>query len=215
MSVSSKGALLALGLACAASAAAPQAMANVIFDLSPASGVTSRSPSSFPGIGQGVNVAANTSVTDFALWGDLPGGGDVKLMIWNGSDTTLLFSTTQSVAASSTPGWIDSGPISFNLKAGKEYWFGIVTDTNAFFGYIFPEVSYSANGLSADTSGNSNYDGFTNPTPDGPGLSEAPLQISGGPTPAPEPAGWAMLIGGAFGVGAALRSRRKAQPTAA
>lgn len=158
------------------------AQAAVVFDLSPTNGTTYRSSDYGPG--QGVAVSQNLTVTDFAFLANMPNGGDVKFMIWNADNSSLLFSqTVNGVGASNSQSWLDSGPMSFSLAAGNTYYFGLIADNSIDIGYIYPPVTYSANGLTALTDGNSNYSNFTAPYSSGNAYAEIGLQISAVPLP--------------------------------
>lgn len=158
------------------------AQAALVFDLSPTNSTTYRSSDYGPG--QGVSVSQSTTVTDFAFYANMPSGGDVKFMIWDGTNSSLLFSqTVSSVAASDNQSWLDSGPMSFSLAAGNTYYFGLIADSSIDVGYIYPPVSYSANGLTALTDGNSNYVSFSDPTNSENGAAEIGLQVSAVPLP--------------------------------
>ena len=191
-------ATLTLGISGAAQAA-------VVFDLSPTNGTTYRSSDFGPG--QGVAVSQNTTVTDFAFYANMPSGGDARFMIWNGDNSSLLFSqTVNSIAASGSQSWIDSGPMSFSLAAGNTYYFGLIADSSINIGHIYPTVPYSANGLTALIDGNSNYNDFTTPYSSGNASAEIGLQISAVPLPG------AMTMFGAALAGLGLlgaRSRKR------
>jgi hypothetical protein len=193
-------------------ALAAPAQASTIFDLSPTNGTTSRGSDSGPG--QGVSVSTTTTITGFSFYANLPGGGDAQFMIWDGTNSTLLFDQADPFAASGTPNWIGtSGNINFTLDAGNTYWFGIIADSPIDVGYIFPPVAYSSNGLSAVTTGNVNYITYAVPTfdPSNPGSAEIGLQISGSTSAIPEPSTWAMGLAG-FAFIAALGWRRNKSP---
>jgi hypothetical protein len=134
-------------------------------------------------------------------------------MIWeptDDGDQTLLFSQTTSIAASDTPSWVSTtGNIDFPLDAGSTYYFGFIGDNFIDVGFLSPIVSYSANGLSAVETGNSNYNSFASPTYAGPGGAEVGLQISTA-VATPEPSTWAMMGLGFAGLGfAGWRAQRK------
>ena len=143
----------------------PTARAATIFDLSPTNGTTT-SLAMGEGPGQGVSVTTGVTISDFQFFANLPTGGDVKFMIWMQTSTTqsLVHNNTVTFAASSTQSWISSGPISFNLVAGDTYYFGLIANnTELDIGNIYPLMFYTSNGLTALTSGNSNYTNFSSP----------------------------------------------------
>ena len=80
------------------------ANAGLLFNTGIGNAVTSRPQNgSFEGIGTKVQVATNTTLTNIAMDLDMPNGGTIKYMIWDSTDTNLLFSSTQAVGASSSP----------------------------------------------------------------------------------------------------------------
>ena len=186
--------------AVAAALMAAPASATTIFDLSPDNNVTNRASDSGPG--QGVTVSTTTVIDGMAMDIAMPNGGDFKYMIWDDTNSTLLFSQTKSIGASATPSFVASDPFSFTLNAGHTYWFGVIGDNDLNVGFIFPTVPYSANGLTALMSGNSNYSNFANPTFDGTAAAEIGLRLDG--TQVPEPASL-LLLGS--GVAALARKR--------
>jgi hypothetical protein len=186
---------------------AGNAMAGVVFDLSPTNNVTFRSPGAGSGVGQGVLVGATgITITDMAFYLNMPSGGDLKFMIWDSTDANLLFSSVLSgVGLSEIPSWVSSSPFSFTLQANTEYWFGIIADNNVDVGYISTPIGYSANGLTADTGGNSNYSTFANPTFYNKGGAEIGLQLSGGGVP--EPGSIFLLGSGVLALAGILRRK--------
>ena len=188
-------------------AAAAPASAGAIFDLGPVDYMSVRG--SDDGLGQGVGVATSAEIQGFSFFGNLPNGADVTFMIWDGANSTLLFSQTDTFAASSDGGWFGTAPLDFNLVAGNTYWFGVIADDAINVGYLYPAVSYSANGLTAIETGNSNYDTFANPAFAGLGTVEIGLQING----VPEASTWAMLVAGFAGLGCAARGRSRTAST--
>jgi hypothetical protein len=208
------GKLFAAVLAAMMAAACVPAQAGVIFDLEPTPGDISNRPAD-DGLGQGVGVSTTTTISGFSFFADLPDGGDGKFMIWNGDNSSLLFSQTVSIAASNTPSWVSTtGNINFTLDAGSDYWFGFIGNNFIDVGYIFPIGPYSANGLNALEDANANYGFFDNPVYQGPGGAQVGLQISAVATP--ELSTWAMLGLGFAGLGfAGWRAQRKTAALAA
>lgn len=187
-------------------AAAP-AGAGVLFALGPTDYMSVRGGDD--GLGQGVSVATATEIHGFSVYGELPDGADVTFMIWDGANSALLFSQTDAFAASSNAGWFGTSRMDFNLVAGNTYWFGVIADNTIDVGYLYPTVSYSANGLTAVETGNSNYDTFADPVFAGLGTVEIGLHLNG----VPEASTWAMLLAGFAGLGFAARGVSRAVAT--
>ncbi len=177
---------------------------NIIFDLSPANGFTDRSGGS--GVGQGVSVTTTTTINDMQFYLNMPSGGDLKFFIFDSTNTSLLFLQEETgIAASQNPAWISSPEFSYTLQAGSTYYFGVIGDAEALVGYIFPPISYSDNGLTALTSGNSNYSGYGEPTFAGFGGAQIALRL--GQTAVPEPGSLVLLGTGALGLAGVLRRK--------
>jgi hypothetical protein len=193
--------LFVLAVLCVATAAFAD---NIIFDLSPATNFTSRSAGS--GTGQGVSVGTTTTINSMGFDLDLPNGGDLKFFIYDETNTNLLFlNTLSNVAPIQNPTWVYSPEFNFTLQAGQTYYFCIISDASADYGYIFPPINYSNNGLTALTSGNSNYTGYGVPVFAGNGAAEIALRL--GQTSVPEPGTFVMLGTGALGLAGLLRRK--------
>jgi hypothetical protein len=141
---------------------------------------------------------------------DMPNGGDIKYMIWDDTDTNLLFSDIVAVGASGTTSYVLSNPFSFTLNAGSTYFFGVIGDNNLNIDFIFPPTTVTQNGLTTLDTGNTNYLTFASPTPtDGGGVTFT-LQLFGDQGSAvPEPSTW-MLVSGGVGLIAFFRRKRAA-----
>lgn len=143
-------------------ATASNAFAALTFDLSPTNGLTTYDANF--GAGQGVSVTTTQTITDMGFYLDQPNGGDLKFMIWDATNSTLLFSSTLNPGPSFSPQWFYANPFSFTVNAGQTYWFGVINDHSAMqLGTIVPPVNYSNNGLTAITSGSSNYVNYASP----------------------------------------------------
>jgi hypothetical protein len=183
----------------------PAWASGLLFDLSPTNGTTFRGSDFGPG--QGVQVSTTTTINQMAMYLNMPGGGDIKYMIWDGSNSTLLFSQTVAEGASGSEDWALSDPFSFTLNAGQTYYFGVISDNSVDVGYIFPGFAYSNNGLSALTCCNTNYSNFNSPSLAGGGAAEIGLRLYGG-TSAPEPTSLMLLGCGLLSLYPRLRRRK-------
>src|ERR1700730_3007936 len=101
---------------------------SLLFDSGAGNGTTFRASDS--GLGTGVSVSTTTNLTQMAMSLDMPNGGDIKYMIWDSTDTTLLFSEVQAVSASASTSYVLSTVFSFTLNAGSTYYFGVIGDNN-------------------------------------------------------------------------------------
>ncbi len=176
---------------------------NIVFDLSPTNGITSRSAGS--GTGQGVTVDTTQTITGMQFFLDSPNGGDFKFFIYNGTNDDLLFLNTTHVDPIAQMTWVASPNFNFNLQAGNTYYFGVISDASADYGYIYPPINYSNNGLTAVTSGNSNYTGYGVPVFSGSGGAEIGLRLTEGSVP--EPGSMVLLGTGVLGLAGALRRK--------
>jgi hypothetical protein len=174
-----------------------------VFDLSPTNGLMAYD--SGHGAGQGVIVSTTQTITDMGFYLDQPNGGDLKFMIWDMTNSTLLYSSTLNPGPSFSPSWVYSNPFNFTVNAGQEYWFGVINDHSAMqLGTIIPPIGYSNNGLTADTSGSSNYVNYASPIFSGysPGM-EVGLRLDG--TSTPEPGSLMLLGSGVIGLAGVYR----------
>jgi len=171
---------------------------------------TSRVSDSGPG--QGVATNANMTITQMAMDLNMPNGGDIKYMIWNAANTTLLFSQVLTLPASSTPAFVLSNPFSFNLSAGQTYYFGVIGDNNLNVSDFFPPQTLSQNGLTL-VNPNSSYTSFGAPVFSSTGAASITLELFGTPlSTVPEPASL-MLVTGALSI-LGLRFVRPSEPRA-
>jgi hypothetical protein len=167
-----------------------------LFDAGPGTSTSNR-PADF-GPGTGVSVTMTTDLTQMAISLGMPNGGDIKYMIWDSTNTNLLFSETQAVAASNIDTYVLSPVFSFTLIAGNTYYFAVIGDSGLNVDYIFPATSVTQNGLTTLASGNTNYDSFANPVFDtDPGATTITLQLFGTQDAStPEPAAFLTVAAG-------------------
>ncbi|MFZ0704684.1 MAG: PEP-CTERM sorting domain-containing protein [Candidatus Korobacteraceae bacterium] len=173
---------------------------NIVFDLSPTNGTTSRGAGD--GTGQGVSVQTTQTLSDVEFFLDSPNGGNFKYFVYDSTNTNLLFLTTFHVDPIQQMSWV-STPVNFTLQAGNTYNFGVISDSSADYGYIFPPINYSNNGLTAITTGNDNYSGYGVPVFSGNGAAEIGLRLS----EVPEPGSMILLGTGVLGLAGVLRRK--------
>jgi hypothetical protein len=182
-------------------------LASTLLDLGAPNFTTNRSAGDGPG--QLVNVATNTSLTNIGFYSATPNGGNVKYMIWDGTNSTLLFSIVGTTVTGSTPTLTFSPDFTFNLLAGSSYYFGIISDSALDVGTINNgAITLTQNGLTA-TGGNSNYTNFASPISAGNAFASINLVLLGSQGAVPEPATWMMMLIGFGAIGWSVRRGRK------
>jgi hypothetical protein len=182
-------------------------LASTLLDLGAPNFTTNRSAGDGPG--QLVNVATNTSLTNIGFYSATPNGGNVKYMIWDGTNSTLLLSIVGTTVTGSTPTLTFSPDFTFNLLAGSSYYFGIISDSALDVGTINNgAITLTQNGLTA-TGGNSNYTNFASPISAGNAFASINLVLLGSQGAVPEPATWMMMLIGFGAIGWSVRRGRK------
>jgi hypothetical protein len=211
--IKNSGVLTLIGLAISI---APCQASMILFDTGSGDAVTFRSADSGPG--QPIFALNAVTITSMAMALAMPDGGDIKYMIWDGTDHVLLFSEEQAVVPSTLPVFVKSEPFSFSLTADSTYYFGVIGDNNLNVQFITPSIPVTQNGLQALLTGNSNYEDFALPTPVNPGFVEVTLQLYNGSENAvvPEPANWLAMCSGVILVmllGLFMKVRRRSSHT--
>lgn len=186
---------------------APVAQAQLL-DTGLGNSTTFRGPNSGPG--QGVLVSTATTLTNIGFYLGSPNGGNVKFLIFDGTNTSLLFFTALTLRPQSDGILTVSNPFTFALNAGSTYNFGVISDQALDVSYFFPPSTSSANGLSV-VGVNTNYANYSAPTPAGGGGASIALALygtQGAVTTTPEPASIALLATGLVGVFGAVRRKQ-------
>jgi hypothetical protein len=126
------------------------AHASLLFDNGTGDFTRSRGPGNNPGAGQGIAVSTTTSLTNIAVDLAMPNAGNVKFMIWDSTNSSLLLITPpEAVAASATPTYVESPNFSFTLNPGNTYFFGVIGDSAIDINSYQPPVAFNQNGLDA------------------------------------------------------------------
>lgn len=184
-------------------------LADTLLDMGAPNFTTVRPADSGPG--QLVNVSTDTTLSNIGFYSATPDGGNVKYMIWDGTNSTLLFSIVGTTVTGSTPTLTYSPDFTFDLLAGNSYYFGIISDSALDVGIINTgAITLTQNGLTA-TGSNSNYTNFASPAfvaLAGASINLVLLGTQGG-SAVPEPATWAMMIIGFGAIGWSVRRGRK------
>ncbi len=182
------------------------ARGSLLLNTGPGNATTVRVSDS--GVGQGVAASTNITITQMAMDLNMPNGGDIKYMIWNAANTTLLYSQVLAVGQPARQSFVLSNPFSFNLSAAQTYYFGVIGDNNLDVSYFFPPLTLSQNGL-ALVNPNSNYSSFASPIFAGNGGVSIALELFGtSASSVPEPASFA-LVAAALSILALRFARRR------
>jgi hypothetical protein len=186
----------AVVLVCLACALLPGiAQAGLLFD--DGTGNFSHDYLAGTGAGQSISVSTPTNLTNIAVDFALPSGGDVKFLIFDSTNSTLLLATSStSFGASPIPNLHTSPAFNFALNAGETYFFGYIADAASQLQVIVPCLSFSQNGLATSGCSIVSYTNFVNPVLDSGGffMTDMTLQLFGTQNlPIPEPPGIAIL----------------------
>jgi hypothetical protein len=164
------------------------AQAALLFDNGTGNFTSFRNAATNPplGAGQGIAVSTTTNLTNIAVDLAMPAGGDVKFLIFNSTNSTLLLSTpAEALPASGSPAYVQSPNFGFTLNPGNTYYFGVIGDNDIDINFYVtppPLPPNNQNGLDALLTGNSNYDNFASPvlaTANPFGGGEMTLRLSG------------------------------------
>ena len=189
-------------------AASGTAEATLLFDNGTGNFTSFRNATNPPdGAGQGIRVFTTTDLTNVAVDIAMPSGGDVKFLIFDSANSTLLLATSpETLPASTTPAYVVSPAFSFTLNALTTYFFGVIADNDIDINfYALPVPIFDQNGLDVFPTASPNYDNYASPmlaTANPFSAGEMTLQLFGTQVaPVPEPAGITILGFGLFGLG--------------
>ena len=145
---------------CAAFSSTIAASAAPIFDSGAVNFTLDFAPGASLGEGSAIAVSTTTTIGQMAVPLYMTNGGNVTFVIWNSTNSALLFSQTVPVAAGGSglaTNYVLSNPFSFTLNAGNTYYFGALGNTNISIGGHHPPVSTTMNGLTSIASGQAYY----------------------------------------------------------
>lgn len=184
---------------------------TLLFD-QPAAADGSHSSSSATGFSQGVTVSVDTQLTSIAMDIGSLSGADFKYLIFDASDSTLLYqSAAFTVAGSADTAWYKES-VDYTLTAGTMYYIGYLSDGRSFGAYA--DSAVSENGIVGEANHNGAATVYANPTGQrtSHGIHDFALDLYGTQAAAdvssvPEPGAIALLGTGLLGLAGAMRRR--------
>lgn len=197
-------------LALTALVAMMSAQADVLFQHSASNGQTSRGASSAPGT-YFSSVAADLTINRISVENDLNGAGNLKFVIFDHSNHTLLWSSDAKFFADDGVGqsWKASDLFSFTLQAGHAYDIGAIADVSSVWAYDCCNGTDTQNGLTA-AGENVNFSNFNNPTAGNHAATIIPIILEGNlSNNVPEPGSLALIGATLLGAAGARRKARK------
>jgi len=158
-----------------------------------------------------ITVSAATSIDQIGAFVDLSSAGNLKFVIFDATTDALLFGTGP-IAFADTGLDFKLSPVfaDFTLNTGVTYAIGAIADVAGDWGTNNSSSGnpFTQNGITASDDINENVGNFGAPTLLGSVSAMVIVQLGSSPNAVPEPATWAMMIGGFALAGIAMRRRR-------